>query len=63
MLARARQLTTDKLTTEAIQPVELKFCVDVEWLELRVALGFITEATDYAALTDKHFHDFLNKRC
>lgn len=63
VLARANQLTKDNLTSEAIRPVELKFCVDAEWLESRIALGFLKEATDYATLTDDQVRAFLDKRC
>lgn len=62
VLARAKQLTNESLTQEAIRPVELKFCVDAEWIESRIALGFITEAQDYASLTDEIIRAFLDKR-
>lgn len=47
VLARSKQITTDSLSTEAIKPVDLKFCVDPEFLESSIALGFIPNAVDY----------------
>ena len=50
--ARAEQLTVHGATSsEAIRPVNLKFCVDPAYLESAIALGFI-EADDYDSLTD-----------
>ena len=50
--ARAGQLTVYGATSsEAVWPANLKFCVDSEYLEFAIALGFI-EADDYDSLTD-----------
>lgn len=63
VLARAKQITSEALSTEAINPVDLKFCVDVEFLESSIALGFISNATDYDTLKDQDVREFLEERC
>lgn len=66
VLARAKQLSTDAsstVTTESVRPVDLKFCVDVEYLESCMALGFIDTATDYNSLTNEDVRKVLDDRC
>lgn len=52
ILAQACQITMDTLTMEAIKPADLKCCVKVEFVEFNIALGFISDAHTYEALTD-----------
>lgn len=60
--SRAQQLGSSSSSTEPVRPVDLKFCVDVEFLESSIALGFITDAPDYKSLTDEQVRNFLSKR-
>lgn len=46
VLVRAKQLSGISLTTETIQPVDMKFCVDAEYMRSRIALELICGATD-----------------
>lgn len=49
---RACQLVgQNAVSTEAVKPVSLKFCVDAEWLESTFALGFINNVTAVEDLT------------
>lgn len=53
--ARAQQLvTTDRMTTEPVQPVKIKFCVDLEYLESVLTFGFIEGVDSYESLTDEN---------
>lgn len=50
---RVRQvLGADVTTTEAATTVQLKYCVDAEWKEFIIALGFITDVASYKELRD-----------
>lgn len=61
--ARAQQLTIQgTTTTEAIRPVNLKYCVDPEYLESALALGFIKDISDYDALTDQVLRACLDEK-
>lgn len=67
VLSRARQLPTSSSsagtsTLEAVRPVDLKFCVDVEFLTSSIALGFIPDADDFNTVTDEQVRDFLDSR-
>lgn len=42
-----------------MHPVELKFCVDVDFLEYSVVLGFIEGVSSYDDLTDYHIRILL----
>lgn len=60
--ARARQLVDGSSTTEVTRPANLKFCVDAEFLESKIALGFIEDVKDFASLTDAQLRTFLEER-
>lgn len=62
MLRPAKKLTKESLTTEAIQPVHLKFCVDAEYLESRIAMGLIKDVSNYDLLTNTLVREYLDKR-
>lgn len=62
VLARAQQLGTGSSSNEPVRPVDLKFCVNVEFLESSIALGFITGANDYKSLSDELVRTFLEQR-
>lgn len=58
---RSKQLTAaSTITTEAISPVNLKFCVDAEWIDSLIALGFIESISTVEELTDALLRDYLN---
>lgn len=63
VLARARQLTNNALMTEVIKPVDVKYCVDVAFLESSIVLGFINGAKAYKELNDEQVHSVLEERC
>lgn len=66
VLARAKQLSSSDvstLTTETVRPADLKFCIDVEFFESFIALGFIETATAYASLRNEQIREFLDGRC
>lgn len=60
--SRAKQLGSSSSSSEPVRPVDFKFCVNVEFLESSIALGFITGAKDYDSLTDEQVRHFLTKR-
>lgn len=62
-MARAKKLTagsTTSVTTEAMEPVDLKFCVDAQYLPTVITLGFIPEATAYQDLDGKILRAYLD---
>ena len=61
--ARAAQLVSeDSVSTECASPVNLKFCVDPEYFESAIALGFIEGATGYDTLTDARLRSYLEEK-
>ena len=56
--ARVEQLTVSPATTEAVRPVNLKYCVDPEYLESAIDLGLI-EDVENDDLTDIHLRKYL----
>lgn len=58
---RARQVrpSAETAMTEPVGPVNMKFCVDMKWLESTIALGFIDGIEEYDRLSDKVLFDFL----
>lgn len=63
VLPPARQLTNKALTTEAVRPVELKFCVEAEFLESSVALDFISDMYHYTQITNEQVPSLIDERC
>ena len=59
LASRASQVTNGSITTEAVQPVTLKYCVDQEYLESLLALGFIPGAETYEDLQDADLRSYL----
>lgn len=47
------------ISTETVQPVNLKFCCSVEWIELLIALDFIDGATGYDDDYDATLRNYL----
>lgn len=45
-----------------MRPVDLKFCMDVDFLESSIDLGFITNDTSYEDLTDEQVRAFVETR-
>lgn len=60
--ALEKQLSTDSAKSEIVTPVGIKFCVDAEYLELSIALGFVFDSKSYKDLADQQVGDFLDKR-
>lgn len=60
--ARALQLTDNGSSTEAVRPVNLKFCVDADWLESAVTLGFINDAESVDEVTDSILREYLDTK-
>lgn len=61
VLSRANQLSSPTLTMEAMKSVDLKFCIDVEFLESAIALGFLPDVQKFEEATDirsVHFSAF-----
>lgn len=58
----ARQQVSATSTTEPVRPVDFKSCVDVDFLESMIALGFIAEVNSYDELTDTKLCVFLEER-
>ena len=48
-------------TTEAILPMELKYCVDAQHFTSCIALGFIDNGTSFEDMTDKQLRAYLDK--
>lgn len=59
---RARQLSRHTVVTEPISPVHLKFCVDADWIESLLTLGFIADTSSYEDLTDELLRSYLEKK-
>lgn len=59
MLSRTCQFATETLTSETIIPVDLKFCLDPEFLEYQNYLELIKDAISYAELTNEQVRAFL----
>lgn len=53
------QLTARTSTSKPLRPVDLKFCVDVEFSESTIAIDFIAGLTNYDELTDEQVRTFL----
>lgn len=49
----------DTVTTELINPVSLKFCVDAEWLEATISLSFIDRVTSVDTLIEHRLRSYL----
>lgn len=60
---RAKQLISkDANTTEAATTVHLKLCVDAEWIESLIALGFMDDVLTYGNVTDEELWTYLDKK-
>lgn len=70
VVARAKQLTSSSslddastpTTTEAISPVELKYCVSAEHFTSCIMLGFMEGVTSFATLTNTQLRKYLDKQ-
>lgn len=62
LTSRARQLNKCTNVSEPVRAVELKFCVDVDFIESSITLGFVENATSYEKLTDEQLRTFLEGR-
>lgn len=61
--AGAQHLTASwSTTTEAIRPVNLKFCIDPEYLESPVTLGLIPDVEDHDTPTNWALRSYLDYR-
>lgn len=60
---RAKQLAAkDVVSTEVARPVNLKFCVDAEWIESLIALDFLDDVTTYEELSDTRLRAYLDDK-
>lgn len=48
------------MLTKVARPVSIKFCVDLDFLEYSIVLGFISGEAGYENLTEKQVQWFLN---
>lgn len=61
VFARSAQLSDDSL--EPLRPVNLKFCVDAQFLRSTIRLGFIEDVMSYEELTDTQLTAYLESMC
>ena len=59
LASRASQVTNGSITTDAVQPIALKYCVDEDYLESLLALSFIPGAENYEDLQDADLRSYL----
>lgn len=59
---RACQIVHEDVTTGAIKPVNIKFCVDAEWLVSTIALSFPTPVESIDQLTGSRLRAFLESK-
>lgn len=57
--ARAMQIADSDVTTEAVRPVDLRFCVNIEYLKSTIALGLINDVESYDGLTNETLRHYL----
>ena len=57
--SRASQVTSGAITTEAVLPVALKYCVYQEYPESLLSLGLIPGAETYDNLQDAYLRSYL----
>lgn len=61
-IARAKKLhlsISSTMFTDAVKPVDLKFCVDEHYLILAIALDFIKKVESFEALTNERLRTYL----
>lgn len=59
---RARQLVgEDVITTEATKSLQIKYCVNAEWLESLINLDFIFNVCSYDAINESQLEQYLTK--
>lgn len=52
----------DSIATETVATVPLKFCVDTDWKESMINLGFIDNVMDYDIATDEQLRKYPSKK-
>lgn len=57
--ARTRQFSDGDISTEKSKPVDLNFCVDIDFLRSTIALGEISAVSSYDDLTDEVLRNYL----
>lgn len=62
--ARSRQVQSVGSSSESdpIRPVELKFCVDPDWLKSALTMGFIEDCEEYDDLDDDKLRAYLKTK-
>lgn len=50
------------MPSAVVTPVQLKFCLDVVWIESLIDLGFIDDVSSYETLTDDQLWTYLDKK-
>lgn len=60
---RARQIVgQEAISSEAATPLQMKFCVDAEWLGSLIELHFLPEVPSYDEVNDEQLRDYLSKK-
>ena len=65
VIARAKQLQVDgtsSRTTEAVSPVDIKYCVDAQYLTSAIALGLIDGVSSYDELDNITLRRYLDEK-
>jgi len=63
VVARVQKITqSGTVMTESVRPVNLKYCVDPEYLESVIALGFLKDVDDYESLSDETLRSYLDDK-
>lgn len=60
--SRAHRLSTASSTTEPVSPVNITSCVNLDFLESTITLGFIDDVSTYEDVTDAAVQTFLEER-
>lgn len=60
VIARGKQLGVSVVGPEASRPVDLKYCVDIEYLKSTIALGLIPSVSSYEELTGNTLREYLD---
>lgn len=57
-MVRTKQLGVNVIGIDGSRPVDLKFCVDIEYLKSTIAYGLIRDARSYDSLTDENLRAY-----
>lgn len=60
VVSRAKQLTTSATITEAVLPMELKYCVDTQHFVSLIELGFVPDVTSFDTMSNQTLRAYLD---